>query len=208
MEPIISTGTTIVPVKKNISRRLESLKAWEEFDVIKTIPDLTQKQARFVQEYFSNGFNATAAYMSCFQYNSKNGAARQGSLLLKKAPVEQAIELLQSHLNKTEQIKRGEIVQVLKQTMYDCKSTGDKFNLLKTVDLLCKMGGLYTADNKPAVSINNEINLKFGGGFDPDKDPNGTFNPSGTIDVDSEDIPPGTIDDSELTNDETPNGTE
>ena len=129
---------------------------------------LNKKQEMFCRELFLNGWSPKNAYLSVYKGVKPSTAQTESSALLQRPHIQIFIAELQDQLRKAENISKAEIVATLKRTIASCEASGDKGNMLKAIDQLSKIGGLY--NDKPTINVQSEgdINISFGG-WDPDK---------------------------------------
>lgn len=120
-------------------------------------------EERFLNFYVNNGLNATQAYLSCKPGAMYDTAKNEGNLLIKRPQVQQDLERRLMEEKQKEEIKKSEIVGKLRTLMYECINDADRANLLKTIDILNKMGGHY--QQKVDITSKDEkitINLNLG----------------------------------------------
>ncbi len=122
---------------------------------------LNDAEQRFLNFYINNGFNATQAYISIRPNITYDTAKNEGNLMTKRPNVEKEIERHLIEERKKEEIKKSEIVSKLKTLMDECINDADRTNLLKTIDILNKMGGHYqqkiditSKDEKITINLN------------------------------------------------------
>ena len=124
---------------------------------------LNDLEQRFLNHYLNNGFNATQAYNSVKPNLTYDTVKNEGNLMTKRPHVAKEIEKYIADERKKEEIKKSEIVGKLKTLMEECINDADRANLLKTIDILNKMGGHY--QNKIDITSKDEkitINLNLG----------------------------------------------
>ena len=110
---------------------------------------LTEKQKSFCREYFSNGGNATQAYLSAYDSKSEASAAQEGYRLLQSDSIQEYIQSLNKPLEIKAQSEREKKRTILWDFINDTnKSDSDR---LKALDLLNKMDSEYT-------NVNHNIN--------------------------------------------------
>jgi hypothetical protein len=126
---------------------------------------LNELEERFLNHYLNNGFNATQAYISIKPKASYETAKTEGNLMAKKPQVVMGIEKRLAEERQKEEIKKSEIVTKLKTLMYECITDADRANLLKTIDILNKMGGHYQ-HNVDITSKGDKINITLNLGED------------------------------------------
>ena len=104
---------------------------------------LTEKQKSFCREYFSNGGNATQAYL--FAYNSQNPevAANEGSLLLKNKEVQEYLASMNKPLEEKAISEREKKRQIIWDRIQFCIDNGKDTELARYMDILNKMDSEY-----------------------------------------------------------------
>ena len=126
---------------------------------------ITKQNQIFIDEYFNNGFNGTAAYRKVFKNNNKNVAFYAYSLL-NKPLIKLEVEKRLDELRNANIIKREEIMFNLKELMVNSINEKDNATLLKTIDIINKMSGAYTTQIE--ANINQSITLNIPGIDIPD----------------------------------------
>lgn len=121
---------------------------------------LTAQQTRFVEEYVSNGYKPSAAYLVAYNATIET-AYKNASTLLKKPEVQQYMQFLQKDRIKAQGITAERILEELSQMAFAEK--GDEhYNAnvkLKAMDLLQKQMGLQKQQIKAEVEQNQEIRV-------------------------------------------------
>ena len=109
-------------------------------------PTLTEKMKHFCREYYTNGGNATEAYLVAYNTTSRITASRESYVLLKRPDVNEYLkELNLPNENKaiSEREKKRDILwSFINDTT---KSDNDR---LKAMDLLNKMDSEYVNINR------------------------------------------------------------
>ena len=121
---------------------------------------LTAQQARFVEEYVSNGYKSTAAY--AVAYNTTVGnAGGNASKILTKPEAQRYMQHLQKDRIAAQGITAERILEELSSIAFAEK--GDEhYNAtakLKAMDLLQKQMGLQKQQIKAEVEQNQEIRV-------------------------------------------------
>jgi phage terminase small subunit len=98
----------------------------------------------FIDEYISNGGFGSRAYEKAYGHNASTNAARSGSSQLLNDPlIQNEIQKRREEIRERSNIKKEDIVNHLLQLIEDCKTDKDKNHLIKALDMLNKMNGLY-----------------------------------------------------------------
>ena len=118
-----------------------------------------QKHIAFLDEYFSNGLNATKAYLEIYPNSSLAAAQSSASDLIKNLRIE--IERRQAIIAAKEEIKREEIVAHLQNMITTCIKDNDKSNLIKALNLLNKMAGFYATDKIDVTTGGEKISINL-----------------------------------------------
>jgi phage terminase small subunit len=133
----------------------------------KIIEEINDFEDKFLSIYMQNGFNATGAYVLAKPNVSYDAARTEASKLIQKPHIQKELEIRKLALRNKENIELSFLVQNLKTVIYDCMqenterdqdgritSKPDRQNLIKSIDILAKLGGHYT--NKIDVTTNGE----------------------------------------------------
>lgn len=109
---------------------------------------LTEKQKAFCREYFSNGGNATQAYLSA--YNSKNEevAANEGSLLLKNKEMQKYLRTMNKPLERKAISERDKKRSICWAQIEQCIAERDSNGAARWMDILNKMDSEYININR------------------------------------------------------------
>lgn len=107
--------------------------------------ELSDFEVIFIDKWFSNGFNAAAAYRELKPNCSDNTILVEGSNILKKPYIKKYIEKRKEEIKEKEDIKLSYIISELRWVINDAKSDDktDRVSILKALDQLAKLGGLY-----------------------------------------------------------------
>ncbi len=111
------------------------------------------KYEAFINQYLINGQNATEAYMTVFQQFNVETAKANGSRLLTKANVKALLQVKQEEIRRKYDVKKEDLIKVLKDLLEQTIADNDRPNLLKTVTELNKMIGSY-------APVESNVNLK------------------------------------------------
>ena len=157
--------------KDNLKEIKEDGLIVQEGNFKKKVP--TKKQEMFIHEYLVNGFKPCEAYLKVYSNVKRSTAMTEGPALLKKPQVQEFMAPLLQELSEKEYIKKSEVVQTLKDLIVKCLNDDDRKNLLKAIEQLSKIGGLYqlpptVALNVSAPEASGNINISFGG-WNPDQ---------------------------------------
>ena len=107
---------------------------------------LTEKQKNFCREYFSNGGNATKAYLSTYDSKNEQVAANESSILLKKEEIQVYLASMNKPLEEKAISEREKKRAILWEFINNPSvSDGDR---LRAMDLLNKMDAEYININK------------------------------------------------------------
>jgi hypothetical protein len=144
-------------MSKSINEEIQSLIQLEDQvpSILPTIlPNnrLTIKQLRFVENYVRMGDGTKAAIKSGYSPKSERVSAGQ---LLDNPLIIEAIERVSQAINLTNEPARNRIEQELYEIVLNAKVDGNTMVLLKALDMLCKISGLYT----PNVSLTQDNSL-------------------------------------------------
>jgi len=118
-----------------------------------------KRHISFIDNYMTNGFNATRAYMSAYpdsKYTSADASARN---LLEDARIKAEIERRQEENRKKYEITKEEIIEVVKSILFENRKGGQMYSL-KAAEILNKMMG-FNAVEKQEINVtqNREIPL-------------------------------------------------
>lgn len=103
-------------------------------------------EIEFINNWFSNGFNGMRAYLAIRPDVKESTAAVEATNILKKPNIKSYIDKRQEEIKDNEDIKLSYIVKELKFIIDDAKNDKktDRVSILKALDQLAKLGGLYT----------------------------------------------------------------
>ena len=120
---------------------------------------LNKKQLAFINEYFINGFNGKAAYKAVYKNVTDESAEVLASKLLSNVKVKDEIAKRQALIQSKYDIKKEEIIEVVKHILFTQK---DAFppSSLKAAEILNKMFG-WNASDKIEHSGNVGLDIKI-----------------------------------------------
>lgn len=138
------------------------------------MPNLTNNQMKFCQEYVNNGLNGTQAYLKAYKTCKKEETARtNASRLLTNANIQDYINELQEELKEKDIMSAKErLIWLAKVVKGDIKHTsydgnGNSYvneayisDKMKAIDIMNKMTGEYTTNIKGNVYLSYEQALK------------------------------------------------
>lgn len=142
--------------------------------VVTGIKKLTTNQKVFCENYITNGFNATQAYLIAFAKSTKNEvtARTNANKLLKRDYIKEYIELLQEKVEEKSIMNIQERQEYLTRVMMgeETESFMDKdgyvvdvpprmADRLRAMDILNKMNGAYTTNSN--INVTNGVNIKI-----------------------------------------------
>jgi hypothetical protein len=110
--------------------------------------NLSDLEQKFIDIWFTNGFNGSDAYRRAKPNATIETARVEGSKLLAKPNVADEVAKRKEQIRQDEEIKLGSLVTKLKNLMYECIQDSDRGNLLKTIELLGKFGGHFETKHK------------------------------------------------------------
>jgi phage terminase small subunit len=113
---------------------------------------LTIKQLRFVENYVRMGDGTKAAIKA--GYSPKSARVSAGQLLDNPLIIE-AVERVSQAVNLTNEPARNRIEQELYEIVLNAKVDGNTMVLLKALDMLCKVHGLYA----PGVQLTQDQSI-------------------------------------------------
>lgn len=121
---------------------------------------LTAKQLHFVEEYVKD-FNGTQAAIRAGY--SKDSAGPQASSLLKKDNIQTEIAKRQALLQEASNITKEGVIKKLLELIEDCYNDEktDRTSILKAMDMINKMTGMYVPENQINIQNNNDGEIKI-----------------------------------------------
>lgn len=114
---------------------------------------LTEKQKNFCRDYFSNGGNATKAYLTAYNSKSEVSAAQEGYRLLQSDDIQEYIQSLNAPLEKRAISEREKKRALIWEGIERCIAKEDENGVARYMDILNKMDSEY-------VNINRNIEDK------------------------------------------------
>lgn len=109
---------------------------------------LTEKMKAFCREYFSNGGNATQAYLTAYDSNSEVSAAQEGYRLLQSSDIQDYLFSLNRPLEIKAQSEREKKRQIIWDRIRYCIDNGKDTELARYMDILNKMDSEYININR------------------------------------------------------------
>ncbi len=120
----------------------------------------TEFELLFLNLWFQTGYNGSEAYRLAKPGCADSTARNEASKILAKQYIEEEIAKRKQDIMTRSEIKLDDIASKLKSLMYECISDNDRTNLLKTIDILNKMGGFYK-QNIDITSGGDKININL-----------------------------------------------
>ena len=122
---------------------------------------MNEKNKKFCDEYLANGFNGTQAYLSAYpSVKREETAAAAATRMLKNVKVQEYIKSEQDKMSDNLHITRETILNDLKRMQERTESTNPNASL-KSIDLMCKLLGLYEPIKQDVTSNGNQIGGEF-----------------------------------------------
>lgn len=109
---------------------------------------LTEKQKAFCREYFSNGGNATEAYLTAYDSNSPVSAAQEGYRLLQNDEITNYIKSLNAPLERKAISERDKKRSICWAQIEQCIAERDSNGAARWMDILNKMDSEYININR------------------------------------------------------------
>ena len=109
---------------------------------------LTEKQKAFCREYFSNGGNATDAYLTAYDSNSPVSAAQEGYRLLQNNEITNYIKSLNAPLERKAISERDKKRSICWSEIERCIAERDSNGAARWMDILNKMDSEYININR------------------------------------------------------------
>ena len=104
---------------------------------------VNRRWERFAQAYVKNGGNAAGAYRTAFNMKKGTQASANALSLLKRPEVRAMIEREQNAVLNLHNLEVDGIVNELLGVIERAKESGDEHALMKALDILNKMSGVY-----------------------------------------------------------------
>ena len=120
---------------------------------------ITFKEKSFCDEYISNGYNGTQAYLKLVPDSTPQNAKHQADRFLKRELVREYIEEIQKEACANAHITAERIALQLAEIAFVDKGNPlfGSASQLKAIELLQKQGGLQT--QKVEANVNTTINI-------------------------------------------------
>lgn len=121
---------------------------------------VTPDRLAFVNEYCTNSNNASAAYKKVYSKVIKERGLNDAAIrnrAIKKLKDKTIQQLIKKRIKKMEErynISTQYLIDELMEMIANCKVDSDRQNLLKSIDILNKMSGVYV--HKQEVDIKTE----------------------------------------------------
>lgn len=125
---------------------------------------LNNKQIAFLDEYFMNGFHASAAYLTVYKPKDIRVAEAAASRLLSNVNIASEVQKRKKILSDKYNITMEKLIDMTAEVIESCKKEGldgtgilkDRTNWIKSIEFLAKISGL----NVQKVEVNN-VNPPF-----------------------------------------------
>ena len=118
---------------------------------------LTEKQKSFCREYFSNGGNATQAYLFAYNSNSDVSAAQEGYRLLQNDDIQEYLNSLNRPLEGKAISERQRKREILWESIEECRQNKDYNAMSRMMDILNKMDSEYININRNIDETPNQL---------------------------------------------------
>lgn len=122
-----------------------------------TVNDLTEKQKSFCREYFSNGGNATQAYLTAYNSKSEVSAAQEGYRLLQDDRIQTYLVSLNRPLEEKAISERERKRSIIWAGIERCIAKEDEAGAARYLDLLNRMDQEYVNINRNIEDKSAEI---------------------------------------------------
>lgn len=113
---------------------------------------LTVKQMQFCEEYLKNGGNATEAYMTAYNSESKKSAMIEASRMLKREDIQDYLMKLRKPVEKAVKRKilneREYKKNLIQERINECIARDDDAAIARYIEIWNKMDGEYINTNK------------------------------------------------------------
>jgi phage terminase small subunit len=106
-------------------------------------PELNTNHQKFIDEYFKQNFNGSAAYSIVYPNCSLESLAANASRLLSNVNVQIELTKRFKELQKRNEIEIDVIIDKVKSLIERCEADDDRKNLVKAIDQLSKLIGAY-----------------------------------------------------------------
>ena len=122
---------------------------------------LTLKQMRFCEEYLKNGGNATEAYMTAYDSESKKSAVIDASRLMKREDIQEHLMKLRKPVEKAVKRKimneREYKKKLIQERIDECVARGDDAAIARYLEIWNKMDGEYVNGGKSDFDPQEEM---------------------------------------------------
>ena len=122
---------------------------------------LTLKQMRFCEEYLKNGGNATEAYMTAYDSESKKSAMIDASRLMKREDIQEYLMKLRKPVEKAVKRKimneREYKKKLIQERIDECVARGDDAAIARYLEIWNKMDGEYASGGKSDFDPQEEM---------------------------------------------------
>lgn len=113
---------------------------------------LTLKQMNFCEEYLKNGGNATEAYLTAYNSESRVSAGIEASRLMARTDIKAHLEKLRKPIEKAVKQKilneREYKKKLIQERIDECVERGDDAAIARYLEIWNKMDGEYVNSNK------------------------------------------------------------
>jgi phage terminase small subunit len=128
----------------------------DELKKLSVAGDLTPRQSLFINYYILNGFNATEAIKKC-GYTGKN-ATLVGHQILRRPGIREEVErrcaaFAQAKM-ATREMLTAKIYEMIQELDYT--NTYDRNFMLKAIEQIAKLQGLYQPDSQVNIQTNSD----------------------------------------------------
>jgi phage terminase small subunit len=100
---------------------------------------LTELQRKFIDNYVATGQGAQSARLAGY----KKGAAVRACNLLKRQDVQEEINDRQVGMRIRAGLEMGHLIEAGMDSFLNAKAKGSTMGMLKSIDLIAKLSGLY-----------------------------------------------------------------
>lgn len=123
---------------------------------------LTVKQMQFCEEYLKNGGNATEAYMTAYDSESKKSAMIEASRMLKREDIQDYLMKLRKPVEKAVKRKimrdRNSKIELIQRRIDACEARDDDAGIARYLEIWNKMDGEYLNTNKDGDDTSEMLN--------------------------------------------------
>ncbi len=123
--------------------------------------ELTNKRhKKFADEYLTNGFNATKAYLAVYKDVKQESAEALSSKLLSNIKVEEYIKASQLVLSKKYEITKESLIKDLAD-IKEAQKENNATAAIKAIEVISKMLGLFEPDKIQHSGIPNITTIQL-----------------------------------------------